>query len=358
MIEASSRALQTVNDLIAHELAPAESAAELAKVTERYPLAMTPYLARLLAASGDEALARQFLPSAAELDTDPLERADPIADHQHSPLTGLVHRYPDRVLVKLIHVCPVYCRFCFRREMVGPQGDGALTPNELADIAAYVAARPEIFEVVFTGGDPLMLSARRIAKITATFAAIAHVKVLRWHTRMPVADPARITPALTRALRTGNAATFVAVHANHAKEMTAQAITAIRRLAGAGIGLVSQSVLLKGVNDNLEALEALMRALLAAGVKPYYLHHPDLAPGTAHFRLPVAHGQKLMRLLRQRLSGLAMPLYVLDVPDGAGKVPLGQAYVEEKADALYITTRHGRTLRYPPSEGFRRKNER
>lgn len=345
---ASNPPVRRLSDLVERQLIRPEEAEGLAPVAERYPVAIPAYLAQHIAHPDNEALRRQFLPSRHELKTTPLERADPIADHAFSPLTGLVHRYPDRVLVKLVHVCPVYCRFCFRREMVGPEGDGTLSKADFAAILDYIAARPAIWEVILTGGDPFMLSARRIAEITRALAAIPHVRILRWHTRLPVADPQRVTASLTRALKSPDAATYVAIHANHAAELTAKARAALKRLSEAGIGLVSQSVLLKGVNDSVEGLEALMRAFVEAGVKPYYLHHPDLAPGTAHFRLPVATGQKLMRALRQRLSGLAVPIYVLDVPDGAGKVPLGPSYVDETADGLMIKTRGGGTLLYPP----------
>ena len=212
----------------------------------------------------------------------------------------MVHRYPDRVLLKLTHVCPVYCRFCFRRETVGPGGPPALSGAALDTAVAYIAADPAIWEVILTGGDPFMLSPRRIADVTQRLAAVPHVKVLRWHTRVPVVDPGRVTSELIDALTSSGKPVYVAVHANHARELTDEARAACARLAQAGIALVSQTVLLKGINDDPETLAALMRAFLEARIKPYYLHHPDLAPGTAHFRLSIAEGQAIVARLRGR----------------------------------------------------------
>ena len=296
----------------------------------------------------DDPLARQFVPSRAELDTRPEERADPIGDDAHSPVPGIVHRYPDRVLLKAVSVCAVYCRFCFRREMVGPGGETALSPDDLDRALAYVAAHPEIWEVILTGGDPFMLSARRMGQLVARIAAIDHVKIVRFHTRVPIAAPERITPAFIAALKATGATPYVAVHVNHARELTDGARTALSALADAGIPLVSQSVLLRGVNDDAQTLADLFRALLECRVKPYYLHHPDLAPGTGHFRLPVAEGQALMRALRGRLSGLALPTYVLDIPGGAGKVPLTPIYLEEAGGRVMVTDHCGGLHAYPP----------
>jgi lysine 2,3-aminomutase len=319
------RRLTTPLALVRAALAEPERLAELEAVAERYATAITPALAALMAPGApNDPIARQFIPDARELIRDPAEADDPIGDEAKSPVKGVVHRYPDRVLIKLVAVCAVYCRFCFRREKVGP-GSASLTEDEFAAALAYVCARPAIWEVILTGGDPLTLSPRRLAKVTAALAAIDHVKVLRWHTRLPVAEPDRVTAAMARALTADGRTSVVAVHANHPRELTEAARAACRRLAAAGVMLVSQSVLLRGVNDDVATLEALMRAFLETGIKPYYLHHPDLAPGTAHFRLPIEGGQALMQALRGRISGLAMPAYVLDIPGGHGKVPIAPA---------------------------------
>jgi lysine 2,3-aminomutase len=294
----------------------------------------------------DDPIAKQFVPHAGELHVAPAEMADPIGDAAHSPCEGLVHRYRDRVLLKMVSVCPVYCRFCFRREMVG-QGEAGLSPEALNRALAYVAGRPEIFEIIVTGGDPFMLSPRRIADLMAQVAAIPHIKVVRWHTRVPMVDSARVTPDLVAALKRDGIATWIAIHANHPREFTKEACAALARLADAGLALVSQSVLLKGVNDDAGTLAALMRAFLANRVKPYYLHHPDLAKGTAHFRLGLAEGEALVAQLRGTLSGLAQPTYVLDVPGHPGKIPLTRSHFKTETDPPQVRTRTGEWVDYP-----------
>jgi lysine 2,3-aminomutase len=315
-------------ELIAHGLAPASALGELERVAARYAVAVTPDIAGLIDPNDpDDPIARQFIPTAHELVVQRGENADPIGDHAHSPVAGIVHRYPDRVLFKLVHVCAVYCRFCFRREMVGPGKDSALSEGAYQCALDYIRAHREIWEVILTGGDPLMLSPRRLAEIMSDLASIDHVRIIRLHTRVPVADPARVSHEMVAALKVKGAATWVALHANHASELTERARTACARLVDAGIPMVSQSVLLRGVNDNTEALESLMRAFVECRIKPYYLHHGDLAPGTAHLRTTLAHGQELMRSLRGRVSGLCQPEYVLDIPGGHGKSPVGPNYL-------------------------------
>jgi lysine 2,3-aminomutase len=311
-----------------------DRAARLAAVAAHYAVAVTPAIADLIDPA-DEAdpIARQFLPAEAELDLGPGEAADPIGDAAHSPVPGIVHRYPDRVLLKVTHTCAVYCRFCFRREMVGPGKSDALTPAQLDGALAYIAADPAIWEVILTGGDPLTLSPRRLGELMARLARIEHVKVVRIHTRVPAADPARVTPALVHAMGAPAKTTWVALHANHPRELTAAARAACARIIDGGMPMVSQSVLLAGVNDDAETLSRLMRAFVEARIKPYYLHQLDAAPGTARFRVPLAEGQALMRGLRGRVSGLAQPTYVLDIPGGHGKVPVGPGYLAGDLDA-------------------------
>jgi lysine 2,3-aminomutase len=325
-----AKALKSVADLRRAGLMPpgdVPARDALDAVAARYAVAVTPAMAALIDLRDPaDPIARQFVPDVRELDTAPGELADPIGDNAHEKVPGLVHRYPDRVLLKLTHACPVYCRFCFRREMVGPGGPPPLAGPALERALAYIAAEPGIFEVILTGGDPLVLAPRRIGEVTARLGAIAHVRVLRWHSRVPVVDPGRVTDALLAALAAREKSVWLAIHANHPRELTEDARAAIRRLAAAGIVLVSQTVLLRGVNDDAATLEALFRAFVALGVKPYYLHHADLAPGTSHFRTSLPEGQALMRALRGRLSGLALPTYVLDIPGGHGKVPAGPVY--------------------------------
>lgn len=315
-------------ELIERRLASAADLADLERVAARYAIAVTPEIADIIDSENpDDPIARQFIPNALELVSAPGENADPIGDDAHSPVPGIVHRYPDRVLFKLVHVCAVYCRFCFRREMVGPGKATALSEAAYRDALGYIRAHREIWEVILTGGDPLMLSPRRLAEIMADLADIDHVKIVRIHTRVPVAAPARLDAEMVRALRVEGVTTWIAVHANHPRELTVEARSACARLTDAGIPLVSQSVLLRGVNDDAAVLEALMRAFVECRIKPYYLHHGDLAPGTAHLRTTIERGQALMRDLRGRVSGLCQPDYVLDIPGGHGKAPIGPNYL-------------------------------
>jgi lysine 2,3-aminomutase len=341
-----ARTLREPKELVDHGLARQADLALLEKVAARYAIAVTPEVAALIDPDDPaDPIARQFIPSPDELVAQASERADPIGDDAHSPVSGIVHRYPDRVLFKLVHVCAVYCRFCFRREMVGPGKESALSDKAYVAAIDYIRAHSEIWEVILTGGDPLMLSSRRLAEIMADLAAIDHVKIIRLHTRVPVADPLRITAEMVGALNPAGATTWIALHANHARELTENARAAIARLVDAGIPMVSQSVLLKGVNDNPAALEALMRSFVECRIKPYYLHHGDLAPGTAHLRTTLAHGQELMRALRGRVSGLCQPDYVLDIPGGAGKSPVGPTYLSPQ-DSIAGRGEVGQETRY------------
>ena len=324
MPDPASSTLRDAASLVAAGLVPAGDEAAIASVGATYAIAIPPSLAALIERP-DDPIGRQFVPSAAECDTAPNERPDPIGDEALSPLKGIVHRYPDRVLLKPLLACPVYCRFCFRREQVGPAG-GLLSEAELAAAFAWIAARPAIREVILSGGEPLMLAPRRLRAILAGLAAIPHVETLRLHTRFPIACPERVTPALAAALATEKPL-FLVIHANHAREFAADASAALRRIQTRGIPLLGQSVLLRGVNDSADALEALFRAMLAARIKPYYLHQLDPAPGTARFHVPIEEGRRLMAALRGRISGLALPTYVLDIPGGFGKVPIGPEYL-------------------------------
>ena len=348
-IVTTTRTLRDADALLAAGLiAPAAIDATVA-VTRRYAVAVSPDIAGLIdRRDPNDPIARQYVPDPRELLATADERADPIGDAAHSPCEGIVHRYPDRVLLKLANVCAVYCRFCFRRETVGTGQEAALsTPVEAAALA-YIAANPAIWEVILTGGDPLALSPRRLATACAGLAAIPHVRILRVHTRLPVVAPARVAAPLIEALKASGKTVYVAIHANHPRELTAEARAACARLADAGFVLVSQSVLLRGVNDDVATLAALMRGFVEARIKPYSLHHPDLAPGTSHFRLSIAEGQALMRGLRGHVSGLCQPAYVLDIPGGHGKSPIAASYLGSGDDGLVVHDYTGRAHAYPP----------
>jgi len=338
--------LRSAAELAAAGLIPVADVDRLDQVGERYTIAVPAALAALIdPADPADPIARQVLPDPRELTVTAEERSDPIGDDAFSPVRGLTHRYPDRVLLRPLLACPLYCRFCFRREVVG-RAAGSMTAAELDEAVAYVSRTPAVREVILTGGDPLMLSARRLGGLLARLAAIGHVDTLRIHTRVPVAAPERVDAALLAALRPGKPV-WLSVHANHARELSDGAARGLALLAEGGVPLLAQTVLLRGVNDTPETLEQLFRRLLALRVKPYYLHHPDLAPGTAHFRLGLAEGQAIYRQLRGRVPGHALPTYVLDIPGGAGKVPVEAPWVRPLPDGSFaVTDPRGREHRY------------
>src|SRR5512136_1431285 len=342
----SGKTLRSLTDLMSAGLSPAGVDEKLRAVAARYSVAVTPDVAAIIDRDDPaDPIARQFLPDAHELMTLPQELADPIGDDAHSPVQGVVHRYPDRVLLKLLTICPVYCRFCFRRETVGAGKGDLLGEAEVQAALDYIAATPKIFEVILTGGDPLMLSARRLASVAGRLAAIEHVKILRVHSRAPTAAPELVTPERLAALRGSGKALYLALHVNHPRELSPAARAAIARLRAAGVTLLSQTVLLAGVNDDADTLEALMRHLLTLGVKPYYLHHPDLAPGTRHFRLNIEAGKRLHAELSRRLTGIGVPAYVLDIPGGFGKTPVA-GMEADGSGGFRVTDRTGRVHFY------------
>ncbi|HEY1301849.1 MAG TPA: lysine-2,3-aminomutase-like protein [Stellaceae bacterium] len=338
------------DDLASAGLVATERWDELRRIAEKFAVAVTPEVAALIdTADPRDPIAAQFVPSSAELATTAEERADPIGDERWSPVPGIVHRHRDRVLLKPTLVCPVYCRFCFRRETVGKKG-GTLSPAALERAFDYIRSRPEVWEVIVTGGDPFVLAPRRLAAIVRSLDAIPHVAVIRFHTRVPVADPRRVGPALVAALA-AEKAVYVVMHANHPRELTDGVKAAVGRLVRAGIPVLSQSVLLRGVNDDAAVLEALFRGLVAMRVKPYYLHHADLARGTSHFRTGIAEGQELVQALRARASGLCQPTYVLDIPGGWGKVPLARCAICADSASGGWLVEDGAGIRHPyPSD--------
>ena len=351
MQQSNHQAGQTIRDaetLIAEGLADAGDRAALERVAARYATAIPPPF-RSLIVRRDDPIGLQVVPHADELVQAPHESADPIGDDALSPVPGIVHRYADRALLKPLLVCPVYCRFCFRREHVGPEG-GLLDESALAGALGWLADHPAITEVILTGGDPLMLSARRLRRIVAALDTMAHVRTIRIHSRVPVADPERLDEAMADALETDKSMWLV-VHANHARELTAPARAALRRVQRRGVPVLGQSVLLRGVNDSEAALEALFRAMVAARVKPYYLHQLDPAPGTVRFHVPIAEGRRLLAGLRGRVSGIALPTYVLDIPGGHGKVPIGPDHLSADGAAVRDPAGRSHVLAGAPAEG-------
>ncbi|MBI4081340.1 MAG: KamA family radical SAM protein [Candidatus Lambdaproteobacteria bacterium] len=286
----------------------------------RYRLRVPHYYAGLIEGPGDP-IWRQCVPSPEERD-EPQLAADPFAedDPRHAPTPHLTHRYPHRALLLVTDLCPMYCRFCMRKRKT--LEGAAIGPASIAAGIAHIRRTPAIREVILSGGDPLMLPDGRLGAILAELRAIPHVALLRVHTRMPCVEPARITAGLARELARA-APLWVAVHFNHPREVTPQARAALALLAGAGLPLNNQAVLLRGVNDDAAVLAELFRRLIRCGVHPYYLHHSDLVPGTAQFRVPVQEGLEIVRRLRELAPELAMLHYVLDTPGGGGKVPLG-----------------------------------
>jgi lysine 2,3-aminomutase len=330
--DAGNRASVSVADLIRDGFVAPGGGAGLESVVAAFRVRITP---EMRAANASEGVARQFVPTLAELQSAPSDMIDPIGDQTHAPVPGLTHRYPDRAILHVTKTCEVYCRFCFRRETVGETGH--LPDAELNAAIDYIAASPAIWEVVLTGGDPLVLSARRLTALMARLAGIPHVEVVRFHTRVPVVAPARVTPALIGALTT-RLTVWVVLHVNHPDELTEAPRAALGRLVAAGVPLLSQTVLLRGVNDDAAVLESLFRALIKVRVKPYYLHHCDMARGAGHFRTTIAAGQAIMARLRGRLSGTCLPTYVLDIPGGHGKVPVGPGYLASGAEGAWRVT--------------------
>ncbi|MEO1247827.1 MAG: lysine-2,3-aminomutase-like protein [Pseudomonadota bacterium] len=312
----------------------------------QYATAITPTMAELIdPADPLDPISLQFVPAPEELDRRADELDDPIGDSPHSPVEGIVHRYPDRVLLMPLTVCPVYCRFCFRRETVGGPESAVLPQAKLDAAIDYIRRSPGVWEVILSGGDPLILAPRRLDKLLRALRDIAHVKIIRIHTRVPLVDPKRVDDALLDVLDRAKPV-YVALHANHVREFTPAGRAAVARLADRGVVLLGQTVLLKDVNDSVAALSDLMRCFVENRVKPYYLHQLDKAPGTARFRVPLATGKALVEALRGGVSGLCQPTYVLDIPGGHGKSPLNADYAEARDGEWRITDFKGRRHGY------------
>ncbi len=319
------------------------------EATGRFPARVNPYFASLIREEGDP-IWRQVIPSSAEVAPERDEGGcplDPLREEEHSPVPGLVHRYADRVLLLAGVACPVLCRFCTRRRRTGRVP--STEEIELKQAFRYLRERPSVREVILSGGDPLMLSDRKLNGLLARLREIPHLGVIRIHTRVPGALPQRVTFSLSRLIASFHPV-WMNLHFNHPREITPGARAACRLLADAGIPLGSQTVLLAGVNDDPAVLTGLFRALVALRVRPYYLFQADTVQGTAHFRVPLARALDLGDALRRDLSGIAVPILAVDLPQGGGKVPLTRDRIVRRGDDTLVRGLEGRLIPYPDRE--------
>jgi lysine 2,3-aminomutase len=312
---------------------------EVAKIARRFRVQITPYYAGLIKAK-DDPLYRQVVPDPAELEEHD-GAADPLSEDEDSPVPSIVHRYPDRVLFLVSHLCASYCRFCTRKRKVGDLNK--IHPRHIEEGVAYIRAHPEVRDVVISGGDPLMLGDRRLERILKLLRSIPHVEILRLGTRLPCYLPQRITPALAVMLKKYHPL-YVNVHFNHPDEITEESARALNLLADAGIPLGNQTVLLKGVNDDPAVMKKLMQKLLTVRVRPYYIYQADYVKGTAHLRTTVEKGIEVMRALRGWTSGMAVPYYVIDAPGGGGKIPIVPNYVQSVSDEQVVVRNYAGDL--------------
>ncbi|MCM8534870.1 MAG: lysine-2,3-aminomutase-like protein [Lentisphaeraceae bacterium] len=333
--------IKNCQSLLDKDLITSEELTGLEKVAQKFSVSISK---SVLENTSSPDVLKQYVPAIEELDVKEDELDDPIGDSIHSPVKGIVHRYPDRVLFKPLHVCEVYCRFCFRRENVG-RGKEILSNEEIDSAIQYIEKTPEIFEVIFSGGDPFVLAPEKLAKLVKRISDIEHVQVIRFHTRLPIVSPEKVSAGLLEALESEKAV-FIVVHCNSHEEIHDGVSLALKKLQKEGIPILSQSVLLKGVNDCSEKLEQLFRTLVKNRVKPYYLHHLDKAEGTSHFRVDLTSGQELMKELRGKVSGLCQANYVIDVPGGFGKVPVGHNYVSQDGKEFFIEDWQGCQHKY------------
>jgi lysine 2,3-aminomutase len=338
--------LTTADELARVVALSAGERAGLAASARLFRVGITPYYASLM--DPDDAscpIRLQSIPSPAEADVRDEELRDPLGEDSHRPAKTVVHKYPDRVLFLAVDRCGIYCRHCNRRRLVG--GDEPPTTGELEAGLDYIARTPRIRDVLLSGGDPLLLSTRRLAYLLGRLRAIRHVETLRIGTRLPVVCPMRIDDELVAALRRHHPL-FVNTHFNHAKELTAEARAACERLVDAGIPVGNQTVLLRGVNSSVRSLRALMRGLVRSRVRPYYLFQGDTVIGTDHLRTPVEAAMELYRGLRGWMSGMCVPHLVLDAPGGGGKVPIAPSYIDHlDGERVVVRTYRGERIDYP-----------
>jgi lysine 2,3-aminomutase len=314
---------------------------------DRLAIAVTPYFFNLIDRDDPACpIRRQVIPLEAEGRVSPCESADPVGEENSSPVPGLVHRYPDRVLFLVTNQCASYCRYCTRGRLVSNAAEHAFQPRHEAALA-YIAAHPEVRDVLLSGGDPLLLSDARLDTLLARLRAIPHVEFIRIGSRVPVFMPQRVTPALCDIFRK-HGPVWMSIHVNHPRECTEELFQATERLSLVGVPLGNQSVLLRGINDDIETMRSLVHRLLMMRVRPYYLYACDLIAGTAHFRAPVEKGIELIRALRGHTSGYAVPQFVIDAPGGGGKVPVNPGYIESTDNGrIVIRNFQGHLHEYP-----------
>lgn len=315
-----------VDALVARGLVSPTDAPALESVVERYQMLVSAYYLSLIDPDDPHCpIRKQALPDLAELTERPIERPDPIGDAAHAPTEILVRRYPDRALLFPTYRCPMFCRYCFRK--VALNAEPIRLHHALPKALAWLRANPAVREVILSGGDPLMLSTRRLSELLDGLATVPSVQRIRIHSRMPVTLPMRIDDDLAQTLGR-HRPLYVVAHFNHPRELTEAARASVLRLQAAGVTMLNQAVLLAGINADAAVLEALFTRLVDWQVLPYYLHHPDLTVGTQHFRVSLDAGLRIVRSLRGRLSGLCQPTYVLEIPGGGGKVPVDSAFVQ------------------------------
>ena len=298
----------------------------LVRAAEKFPLAITPYYASLIQTpDASDPIFKMCVPQAQELNDPPFLSDDPLEEDHDMPVPGLVHRYPDRALLIATSTCAMYCRHCTRKRVAGAR-ESSISPLRLQQVIAYLRQHTEIHDVIVSGGDPLTMTTESLERVLAAVRSVPSVDIIRIGTRTPVTMPQRITPELVEMLRQYHPL-YINTHFNHPNEITTESAEACARLADAGIPLGNQSVLLRGINDDPQLMERLCRALVRIRVKPYYMYQCDLVRGVEHFRTPVSRGIEIMEYLRGRLSGLAIPTFVIDAPHGGGKVPVLPNYI-------------------------------
>jgi lysine 2,3-aminomutase len=328
-------------------LAPEERAGAILAGESKLAMAITPYFFNLIDAADESCpIRRQVIPRIEETNMAPWEMSDPCGEDSHSPVPGLVHRYPDRVLFLVTDRCAAYCRYCTRSRLVSNASGYDFHPEFDRQIA-YIAEHPEIRDVLLSGGDPLLFNDEKLEYLLTRLRAIPHIEFLRIGTRIPIFLPQRITSELCAMLRQFHPL-FISIHTNHPRELTTEARDALGRLADAGIPLGNQSVLLRGVNDDPITMRALVQKLLVCRVKPYYLYQCDLIAGSAHLRTAVERGIEIMESLRGHTTGYAVPQFVIDAPGGGGKVPINPQYLlRQSPERVVIRNFEGRVFEYP-----------